>query len=179
MTADVSRSRPRFRLLLPSSAMPNAPAAPLSPDQMLAHWLGHRRLTRRTIEAFPTDEDFATFSVGGMRPFAALTAECLGIAVPTLRGIVTGQWPWEPVAPPTARAEALEAWDAATPEIERLWAQILPERFQETETAFGQWTMPVWALIFYAIDNEIHHRGQGFVYLRALGTEPPPFPDRD
>jgi uncharacterized damage-inducible protein DinB len=28
------------------------------------------------------------------------------------------------------------------------------------------------------IDNEIHHRGQGYVYLRALGIEPPPFCER-
>jgi uncharacterized damage-inducible protein DinB len=30
-----------------------------------------------------------------------------------------------------------------------------------------------------AIDNEIHHRGQGYVYLRALGIEPPGFYDRE
>ncbi len=30
----------------------------------------------------------------------------------------------------------------------------------------------------YAIDNEVHHRGQGTVYLRALGLEPPPFWER-
>jgi uncharacterized damage-inducible protein DinB len=28
------------------------------------------------------------------------------------------------------------------------------------------------------IDNEVHHRGQGYVYLRALGVEPPPFWER-
>ena len=33
-------------------------------------------------------------------------------------------------------------------------------------------------LILYVIDNEIHHRGQGYVYLRALGIEPPPFWER-
>jgi uncharacterized damage-inducible protein DinB len=33
-------------------------------------------------------------------------------------------------------------------------------------------------LILYVIDNEIHHRGQGYVYLRALGIEPPAFYDR-
>jgi uncharacterized damage-inducible protein DinB len=26
--------------------------------------------------------------------------------------------------------------------------------------------------------NEIHHRGQGYVYLRTLGIEPPPFYER-
>lgn len=33
-------------------------------------------------------------------------------------------------------------------------------------------------VILYAIDNEIHHRGQGYVYLRSLGIEPPPFYER-
>jgi uncharacterized damage-inducible protein DinB len=28
------------------------------------------------------------------------------------------------------------------------------------------------------IDNEVHHRGQGYVYLRALGVEPSPFWER-
>ena len=45
-------------------------------------------------------------------------------------------------------------------------------------TAFGQWTAPVYDLILYAVDNEVHHRGQGYVYLRALSVEPPPFYDR-
>ena len=27
----------------------------------------------------------------------------------------------------------------------------------------------------YALENEIHHRGQGYVYLRLLGKEPPAF----
>lgn len=150
----------------------------LIPDQLLTHWLGHRRLTRRAIEAFPDDEAFATFSVGGMRPFAVLVNEFLGMAVPTLQGIVSDTWPMERHPAPATRAEALERWDATTERIEALWPQIPAARFQETVTAFGQWTMPGWGLLFYVIDNEIHHRGQGYAYLRALGVEPPSFPDR-
>jgi uncharacterized damage-inducible protein DinB len=45
-------------------------------------------------------------------------------------------------------------------------------------TAFGQYPGRV-DLLLYAIDNEIHHRGQGYVYLRANGVEPPPFYERD
>jgi uncharacterized damage-inducible protein DinB len=33
-------------------------------------------------------------------------------------------------------------------------------------------------LILYVVDNEIHHRRQGYVYLRALGIEPPAFFER-
>ena len=57
--------------------------------------------------------------------------------------------------------------------------QIPPQRFQETLTAFGQYTDVLHNLILYVIDNEIHHRGQGYVYLRALGIAPPPFYQRD
>ncbi|HEX8298040.1 MAG TPA: DinB family protein [Rubricoccaceae bacterium] len=151
----------------------------LTPDGLLGHWLGHRRLTRRTIEAFPDDETFSTFSIGGMRTFSSLVNEFLATAEPTLRGIVTGEWPWEPTAPPATRAEALQRWDAATVQIEALWAEIPADRFGETVTAFGRWTMPVWAAVLYILDNEVHHRGQGYVYLRALGVEPPAFPERD
>lgn len=150
----------------------------LTPDQLLGYWLGHRRVTRRTIEAFPDDEAFTTFSVGEMRPFAVLVNEFLFMSVPTLTGIVSGEWPTDEYAPPASREEALRRWDADTERIEALWPHIPEGRFQETDTAFGQWTMPVWDLLFYIIDNEVHHRGQGYVYLRALGVEPPQFPDR-
>ena len=36
----------------------------ITPDALLAHWQGHRRLTRRVIDAFPDDQLF-TFSLGG------------------------------------------------------------------------------------------------------------------
>ncbi len=48
----------------------------------------------------------------------------------------------------------------------------------ETLNAFGQYPGVLHDLILYVIDNEIHHRGQGYVYLRALGIEPPAFYDR-
>ncbi len=150
----------------------------LTHNQLLDHWLGHRRLTRRVIEAFPDEEAFTTFAVGEMRPFAVLVNEFLSMAVPTLQGIVSGEWPTERRDPPATRAEALVRWDADTEQIKALWPQIPEGRFQETDTAFGQWEMRVGDLLFYVIDNEVHHRGQGYVYLRALGVEPPQFPDR-
>ena len=156
--------------------MPTSPI--FTSDQLLDHWLGHRRLTRRAIEAFPDDEAFATFSIGGMRPFALLVNEMLKTARPALQGVATGEWPNERPDAPATRAEALDRWDAETERIEALWPQIPEGRFQETDTAFDQYEGRVGDLLFYVIDNEIHHRGQGYVYLRALGVEPPFFPDR-
>ena len=50
--------------------------------------------------------------------------------------------------------------------------------FAETLTAFGQYTGVLHDMVLYVVDNEIHHRGQGYVYLRSLGIEPPAFYDR-
>lgn len=169
-----------------STAAPVAPAPStalvLTPEQLLAHWQGHRRLTRRVIEAFPEDALF-TFAVGGMRPFAAYVMECLDMAVPVVRGVATGTWRHADgsgvhTAPPPTKAELLALWDAATAELDRRWAEIPPHRFQAVDLAFGRWEGPGYGTILYAIDNEVHHRAQGYVYLRALGVEPPAFYDR-
>ena len=157
----------------PSQATP----AFITPDAALAHWQGHRRLSRRTIEAFPDDQLF-TFSVGGMRTFGELALEMVGMAVPTVRGMVTGDW--GEFAMPTAKTkeELLKNWDATTAGIDEWWPKLPGERFHETMTAFGQYKMVGHDLLLYVIDNEIHHRGQGTVYLRALGIAPPAFYDR-
>jgi uncharacterized damage-inducible protein DinB len=148
----------------------------ITPTALLAHWQGHRRLTRRVIDAFPEDK-LLTFSLGGMRPFGAMALEMVTMAAPMLRGAVTGEWS-TPDRGEVAKSEILRRWDEATKEMDTLWAQIPPQRFHETVTAFGQWPGILHDLILYVIDNEIHHRGQGYVYLRALGIEPPAFYDR-
>ncbi len=160
-----------------SSSNDSPSAVLITPEQMLQHWQGHRALTRRVIDAFPED-DLMNYSSGGMRTMAQLATEFIGMAVPTLQGVVTGEWPTAKFDDPTSKAQLLEIWDSNTEEINRLWPTIPPSRFQETDKAFGQWEMPIHALLLYIIDNEVHHRGQGYVYLRALGIEPPPFYER-
>ncbi len=153
-------------------------AAPImSSQQFLEHWQGHRALTRRAIDAFPDDKLFS-YSVDGMRPFSALALECVGMGVPTLDGVITGNWASYVAAKAANKAELLRIWDDATDEINTLWPTIPAARFQEVDTAFGQWKMPIYELLLYIRDNEIHHRGQGYVYLRSLGIEPPPFWER-
>jgi uncharacterized damage-inducible protein DinB len=155
----------------------SVPAQVMTPQQMLDHWQGHRRLTRRLIEVFPEDQ-LSTFSIGGMRTFGTLATEMLTMAEPMVRGIVTGEWKqdWDKTVLP--KAGILRMWDEATEQINALWQQIPAEKFRETITAFGQYPGVVTDLLLYVIDNEVHHRGQGYVYLRALGIEPPPFYER-
>ncbi len=149
----------------------------MTSQQFLKHWQGHRGLTRRTIEAFPDDKLF-TYSIGGMRPFSALAMEFLGMGVPTLQGAVTGTWPKYVSPTVTTKTDLLRLWDDATAQIDALWPTIPAQRFQEVDKAFGQWEMSIYALFLYVVDNEIHHRGQGYVYVRSLGIEPPPFYER-
>ncbi len=153
----------------------------ISPEQLLRHWQNHRKLTRRVIEAFP-EKELYEYSIGGMRPFAELAMEIVGMAVPGMKGIVTGNWEngqevFSKKVPATKEA-LLKLWDETTNEINQLWAKIPAHRFQEVDRAFGLYEGPGYFTIWYWIDNEIHHRGQGYVYLRSLGIEPPPFWDR-
>ncbi len=152
------------------------PNVVITPEELLEHWQGHRRVTRRLIEAFPENELF-TYSLGGMRTFGQLATELLRMAAPIAEGVATGNWGDRKVEPKT-KTELLRIWDDDTAALNRIWTTIPPHRFQEVDTAFGQWKgTGIW-MILYAIDNEVHHRGQGYVYLRSLGTEPPAFYDR-
>ncbi len=158
---------------------PQQVAQVMTPSELLEHWQGHRSLSRRVIEAFP-EEAFFTHSIGSMRPFADMITELLSVATQGLREVVTGESAPlnEHLEHRNSQAKVLQAWDEATKDINTLWSQIAPERFQETIKMFGEYESTVRWSIFYFIDNEIHHRGQGYVYLRSLGIEPPAFWDR-
>ena len=150
----------------------------LSSEKLLEHWQGHRRLTRRVIDAFPEDKLFS-FSLGSMRPFSEMVLEFLKMAEPIVKGVATGKWvSKDDLGSPRTKVELLTLWDDATAALNRLWPTIPPHRFAEVDKAFGQWESSGLNTILYAIDNEVHHRGQGYVYLRVLGIEPPPFYDR-
>lgn len=151
----------------------------ITAEELLEHWQGHRRLTRRVIEAFP-EKEFFDYAVAGMRPFAGLVQEMLAIAGPGLRQITDGTAEElnEHLDQADSKANILALWDEATAQINHYWAHIPAEKFQERILAFGQYEGTVWSTIFYFIDNEIHHRAQAYVYLRALGIEPPFFWER-
>jgi uncharacterized damage-inducible protein DinB len=156
--------------------------------ELLEHWQGHRRLTRKLIQAFPEEKLFS-YSVGGMRPFADIARELIGLAGRSIHGIATGNWDAlpelnyhdtsTPISQVNTKDELLKLWDNVTEEMDNLWPQIPEGRFRETDTAWGMYEGEVCSHLFYFVDNENHHRGQGYVYLRSMGIEPPYFWDRD
>lgn len=156
----------------------------ISSKTILNHWQGHRRLTRRVIEAFPERELFE-YSIGGMRPFAEMVKEIISIADAGMQDLFTDtSTPINELAHRTGRLMAntredmLNTWDDVTYKIDSLWPLISQERFHEVMKAFEMYEGITSDIILYWIDNEIHHRAQGFVYLRSLGIEPPAFWNR-
>src|SRR5882762_6601593 len=102
----------------------------LTADVLLENWQGHRRLTRKTIEAFPEDKLFQ-FSVGGMRPFAEMAWEFIRMAVPIVEGVSTGKWEEYKTAKPSSKSELLRLWDEQTAELNNKFPKIPPHRFSE------------------------------------------------
>ena len=87
-----------------------APASAITPEGLLAHWQGHRRVTRKMIEAYPEDQLF-TYSIGGMRTFGELVLEIITMGASMVRGTVTGEWENDRDRSPRPRAELLRLWD--------------------------------------------------------------------
>ena len=153
----------------------------LTPETLLAQWEGHRRLTRRTIDAFPDDRLFSFRPAPPMRSFGEMMLEVLSVLEPNLHGFLTGEWVWtERYAEVCTKVDLLSAWDESTDRLRDAWPHLPAERLLEVEPGYfyGGPPQPHLDRVLYFMDNEIHHRAQGFVYLRLLGLEPPSFFDR-
>lgn len=165
---------------MPDAQQPARGTTPvLTSEFLLAHWLGHRRLTRRVVKAFPEEALFAHHAPG-MRPFGAMVHE-LNVFLPlVLEGAASGAWRWPEGDEPAAadKAELLKGFDVATRALETTLPKVSAERYLEVDHPIGNREEPVAATLLYFLDNEVHHRGQGYVYLRELGLEPPAFYQR-
>ena len=159
-------------------------AAFTTPAELLEHWQGHQRLTRRTIEAFPEDQLLSFTPVPPMRPFGMMALEVVQMIEPTVSGLLSGEWVgaqyWQELKqqPTPNKGQLLELWDRASESLRDQWPQIPAGRFHDVEAVFGIPPTPLKDLVLYQIDNEVHHRAQGYVYLRLLGIEPPAFWER-
>jgi uncharacterized damage-inducible protein DinB len=154
------------------------PVPMLDDQQFLAFYLGHRRLTRKTLAAFPADQ-FESFSIGGMRAVGVIARELVSMGAPVITGLATDAWgTWSDDRSPLTQDAALAAWDEATPVIEQHWPAVVARGFDRNTTLYGQWPGTTRTHLLYLLDNETHHRGQLYAYLRALGIEPPAFWER-
>jgi uncharacterized damage-inducible protein DinB len=150
----------------------------LTLEQFYNHWQGHRRLTIRTVEAFPEDKLFS-YNVEPMRPFGKLMIEVLMVEGHFLHGILSGDWAWKPdFIRASSKKDLLIAFEQVSTQTQQQWSKLTSERLEADEIDAGHAKKTNRERLLYILDNEIHHRAQGYVYLRLLGIEPPAFYER-
>jgi uncharacterized damage-inducible protein DinB len=149
----------------------------LTLEQFHNHWQGHRHLTLRTLEAFPEDKLFS-YKVEPMRTFGEIVNEMIGVETYTLDGIVSGTWEWKRGEVVTSKDALLTSFAQRENVAKELWSQLTSKRIQAVEKDAMELTWSNRDRLLYMLDNEIHHRAQGYVYLRLLGIEPPAFWER-
>lgn len=150
----------------------------LTLEQLYTHWQRHRHLTIRTVKVFP-DEKLFNYFVTPMRSFGKMMVEALEVEVNFLHGILSGDWAWQPkYKNVSSKEELLTALEQLAPQTREVWTKLTPERLEAIETDAGGAEKSNRDRLFYMIDNEIHHRAQGYVYLRLLGIEAPKFYER-
>lgn len=152
----------------------------LDPTGLLEMMEGHRRLTLRTVEAFPEDALFRFTPCEPLRPFAEMLVEVIELEASYIRGVATGEW-LLPASPAfSTKADLLGAAARIRARTRELWPQVTAGRLLSVkpDPFFGGPEQRLLDRLIYALENEVHHRGQGFVYLRLLGIEPPPFYER-
>jgi uncharacterized damage-inducible protein DinB len=150
----------------------------LTPESLWNYWEGHRRLTLRTLQVFPEDQ-LKVFQIGEMRTFADLMTEIIQVEESTFSGLQSGVWAWEPKPVKSdTKADLLEAFAHSRAQAKAIYDQLEIDKLLKVEKDAWGMTSTNFERLMYLVDNEIHHRAQGYVYLRQLGLEPPAFYDR-
>lgn len=153
----------------------------LTPSRLLESLEGNRRLTVRVIEAFGERDLFDYAPAGGLRPFADMVREIIGLEGAYVRGTATGEWifpnAYEEV---NTKAGLLAACAAVRDQTRAVWPRVTVEHllWEGVDGFFDPTPVSNLHRLEYALENEIHHRGQAYIYLRMLGIEPPPFYER-
>ncbi|WP_229683179.1 DinB family protein [Virgibacillus oceani] len=150
----------------------------MSKEKFMEILEGNRRLTIRTIEAFPEDKLFDYSPVEPLRPYAAMMKEILNVERAFMSGIARDDWEFkDSFSEVSTKAELLTACEKMSGETRDMWSAITEERLAEMmeDPFFGAGQQSHIERLQYALENEIHHRGQGYIYLRMLGIEPPAF----
>ncbi|QSO54778.1 hypothetical protein JZ785_14185 [Alicyclobacillus curvatus] len=146
----------------------------------LGVWEDNRRLTDHISLALADADAIDKVIVEGMRPFREMVLEIIGMERWNVRGLAHELWDYETPPESLRTAPVSELMDygrQVREETRRLWVDIPAEAFTRMRPAPASFIPPGRAVdwLTYALENEIHHRGQGYVYLRLLGQTPPPF----
>lgn len=153
----------------------------MNSDYVRTLWEGQRLvtgITLRVIEAIPADK-ITSHPIKEMRSPAAMVVHMADTMREVAEGAAKGEIKdyeaaeQENVAKVKSRDELIammsDSWKRANKALE----SMKPE--QMTRTVKTPWGMepPAWMCYQIIVNEHIHHRGQLYAYLRALGVAPP------
>jgi uncharacterized damage-inducible protein DinB len=142
-------------------------------------WEENRRLTNRIVRSLTETGALDQTPVAGMRSFREMLIEIWEMERGYIEGLALGNWRWEPGEHlKTLPIDEFLAYGRTIREqTRRLWPSISMETLlQPRRNPFWEGPEePAIAWLTYALENEIHHRGQAYVYLRLIGKQPPEF----
>lgn len=151
-------------------------------DQFARHWQGVRMVTLEVLNVLADYLDEAV--IPGGRTVADTLHHIGAHEYFAARGVFEGRWDAEP-GEPDADWDAHRAEVSASARALRTWLETVhaktqsgfsthPERLQQL-TPGNPWfgDMPGWLQLHHAYQDELHHRGQLSVLVRALGLELP------
>jgi uncharacterized damage-inducible protein DinB len=152
-------------------------------DYFWRTWEDNRRLTLKVARAFPGDALFSATPVPTMRPFAEMLLEIASLEHFLIHGLTAADWAWGPeqATKPGTPDELFARLQGTREHTRRVWPSISGSLLLAVHPApprFGGPSAPPLDWFQYALENEVHHRAQGYSYLRHLQIEPPAFYER-
>ena len=145
----------------------------MTKKEILKYWENVRMLTLKLLDRFP-EQQFGFRPANNVRSVAELFDHVLAVELYARKGLIENVWGPVPT-PGLGMTEKALLRDALSEEHAATIAMLrsLPEKSfsQLYNTPFGKLTGE--GMIYLALDEEIHHRGNLYTYLRILGIEPP------
>ena len=145
----------------------------MTKSSFLKYWANVRKLTLRLFDLFPEDR-FEYRPVETVRSVAEQFDHILIVELYTRIGMVTGQWSLAPFSGERdlSRNRLRDKLYNEHKKTLGLLGLLAEGQFMRIyDTPFGAISGEI--IIYEAIDEEIHHRGNLYTYLRMLGIEPP------
>jgi uncharacterized damage-inducible protein DinB len=145
----------------------------MTKSQVLKYWVNVRKLTMKTFDLFPEDK-FDYRPMSDVRSVAEQFDHILICELYSRIGLLMHEWSIAPFSGDRDLSHS-HLRNKLIREHEKTigMLRLLPEgQFMKLyETPFGGITGEV--IVLEAIDEEIHHRGNLYTYLRMLNIEPP------
>ena len=147
-------------------------------EQHLRHWTRHRGALLELVERLPAAA--ASFRPwDGAMTTAVLLAHVARSVDRTIRAVERGSFQGPPPGgsvPPATIEEAGTLLRSLTEEDTALLGGLSDAQFDaRLEFPPPRPALPAVAALAMALDHEIHHKGQLWVYARMCGVEPPSF----